>query len=68
MAILIFFIVVFGVLYEVLGPRYAVETLFYESELDKTLVESEEEITIYHSVVNQSWLPVLYVNLMRRYH
>ena len=64
MAILIFFIVVFGVLYEVLGPKYAVKTLYYEGELDKTLVEPEEEITIYHSVVNQSWLPALYVNLM----
>ena len=64
MATLLFFMVVFGVLYEVLGPKYALKMLFYEGELDKNLVEPEEEITLYHRVVNQSWLPTLYMNLM----
>lgn len=63
-AIVLFFIVALCVLYEIFGPKYALKTLFYEGELDKELVEPEEEITLYQSVVNQSWLPALYINLM----
>jgi len=68
MTIIIAFIVIFAVLHELFGLTESLEKLYYKSEPDKVLVEPGEEITLQHSVVNQSWLPVLYVNLMAALH
>ena len=66
--IVIIFIVGFAVLHEVLGLKKSLDALFYKGELDKELVEPDEEITLYQSVVNQSWMPMLYINLMTALH
>lgn len=68
MTIVIVFVVVFAVLHELFGLTDSLEKLYYKGELDKVLVEPGEEITLCHSVVNQSWFPVLYVNLMAALH
>ena len=68
MTIVIVFIVIFAVLHELFGLAVSLEKLYYKGEMDKTLVEPGEEVTLYHSVINQSWLPVLYVNLMAALH
>ena len=68
MTIVIVFIIIFAVLHEFLGLTDSLEKLYYKGELDKVLVEPGEEITLCHSVVNQSWLPVLYINLMAPLH
>ena len=56
MTIVIVFIVIFAVLHELFGLTASLEKLYYKGELDKVLVEPGEEITLYHSVVNQSTL------------
>ena len=68
MTVIIVFVVIFAVLHEAFGLTESLEKLYYKGELDKALVEPGEEITLYHSVVNQSWIPVLYVNLMAALH
>lgn len=63
-AAILFFTVVLGLVHEFFGLKKSVMSLYYKGELDKELVEPEEEITLYQSVTNQSWMPVLYINLM----
>jgi len=65
---IIVFVIIFAVFHELLGLPESLEKLYYKGRLDKELVEPGEEITLYHSVVNQSWLPVLHVNLMAPLH
>ena len=67
-AFILFFLVLLAVFVEIFGPKYFLKSLFYKSEVDKYLIEPEEEVVLYQRLINQSRLPILYVNLISIMH